>query len=80
MPKVANELLSDLVHRIWIRWVKYLFSQCVRESDGLKIPTSLEERWLRQINTPYKDLPNDEGRSDREIALEIQSLFFGDAD
>lgn len=68
---VAREPLAALSHEQWSGWMRYMFSKCYAEDwDGKPhpmtyIPTHLVERWLRQMNTPYADLPESEKESDR---------------
>lgn len=66
------ELLADFEHDRWSRWQKYLFSKCIVNSDGtLTIPKELVNRWTRQMNTNYKNLPEEEKNSDRREARRI---------
>lgn len=66
------ELLADFEHDRWSRWQKYLFSKCIVNSDGtLTIPKGLVNRWTRQMNTNYKNLPEEEKNSDRREARRI---------
>lgn len=66
------ELLADFEHDRWSRWQKYLFSKCIVNSDGtLTIPKELVDRWTRQMNTNYKNLPEEEKNSDRREARRI---------
>jgi hypothetical protein len=69
MPKTNNlrEVISDIQHKIWIRWMKYLFSVCVRNEDGsATIPADKVARWEGQIATSYFDLSEQSKDSDRE--------------
>ncbi len=66
------ELLADFEHDRWSRWQKYLFSKCIVNSDGtLTMPKELVDRWTRQMNTNYKNLPEEEKNSDRREARRI---------
>ena len=66
------ELLADFEHDRWSRWQKYLFSKCIVNSDGtLTIPKEFVDRWTRQMNTNYKNLPEEEKNSDRREARRI---------
>lgn len=78
MPKVANEELAAYAHEAWAGWMRYLFSKCLKESDGVKIPQALVDRWTRQMQTPYAELPENEKESDRVEALKMQAIFIGD--
>lgn len=69
------ELLANYSHRAWSGWMKYQFGKSVQNTDGsVTIPKELVERWTRQMNTEYKDLPESEKKSDRKEAVEILSL------
>lgn len=78
VEKIANE-----AHEVWAGWHKYQMKYCKQElvcglesSDDLMkgvkrmavIPTDKQERWDRQANTPYSELPESEKKSDIEIA------------
>ena len=66
------ELLADFEYDRWSRWQKYLFSKCIVNSDGtLTMPKELVDRWTRQMNTNYKNLPEEEKNSDRREARRI---------
>lgn len=60
-----EEVLADLCHRQWSWWMNYLFSKFEYKDGNLVIPSWGNERWQRQINTEYKDLPELEKESDR---------------
>ena len=63
-----TELLAAAEHERWARWQRYLQGRCVRQPDGgLLIPADLVERWERQMETPYLELPEEERKSDREL-------------
>lgn len=69
-----REILADLCHDQWSGWMKYLFSKCeptiLSETNekALIIPLWAVERWQRQMNTLYQDLPKEEKDSDRKEA------------
>jgi len=68
----ALESLSDVSNKIWSSWMEYLFLKCETDKYGQKIiPIRLVNKWRRQIETPYKDLSEDEKDSDREQAYKI---------
>ena len=82
--KQAKEELSSLVHEIWANWMKYIFDNCdyglsmvmaAMKNGTPVIPYDLAERWTRQINTDYKDLSDDEKKSDQDIAEKILNLL-----
>lgn len=74
-PKV--EALADYAHEAWSGWMKYLFSRCTGPTDdgGLVIPRESVDRWLRQSNTPYSELPWNEQESDREEARKMLEVI-----
>ena len=73
--ETEKEILSDHAHSTWSNWMKYLFSKCKKINGDMIIPKDLVERWKRQMNTPYKELPEKEKESDIEIADEILNLL-----
>lgn len=74
-----REELAEYAHSQWSGWMKYLFSKCACNPDGSRnISPTLVDRWLRQMNTPYKELPEDEKPSDRKEAdgmIEIMKKY-----
>ena len=65
----TKENLARLEHEQWTHWMEYMYSLCVQDTEGnYIIPKEKAERWLRQMKTKYKDLPESEKRSDREWA------------
>jgi hypothetical protein len=67
-----REKLADLAHKQWSGWMKHLFSKSRKNDDGtVTIPAWAVERWARQMNTDYKDLPEEEKESDREEARKV---------
>lgn len=79
----AREALAEYAHEAWAGWMKYLFSKCVTEPHQTHIeqemvcilPAWAVERWQRQMNTPYVDLPDDEKESDRLEADRILEIL-----
>lgn len=67
MDKDIIEKLADLEHDSWSRWMKYLFSKGEFNENGTwTMPASLVLRWLRQMETPYEHLSEDEKEWDRK--------------
>ncbi len=69
------EALADYAHEAWSGWMRYLFSKCERrggytgaDADTTVIPEWSMDRWRRQLETPYADLPEEEKESDRAEA------------
>ena len=80
----TRENLADYAHEAWSGWMKYMFSKCQRYYDvhgtfekggALIIPPELVERWTRQMNTPYGELPESEKESDRAEADKIMGVI-----
>lgn len=73
-----NEDLAAYAHESWSGWMKYLFSKCKPGPDGsVTIPEEFVKRWTRQMETPYKELPEGEKKSDREEAVKMQRILLG---
>jgi len=72
----VREDLAAYAHASWSNWTQYMFFKCKYAADGsLIIPEELVRRWARQMNTVYKDLPENEKASDRTEADNIQEIF-----
>lgn len=70
------ESLSNQAHISWSGWQKYVFDKSKENEDGsYTIPKSLVDRWMRQIDTDYKDLSEKEKESDRIEAREYLKIF-----
>ena len=73
------EKLAALAHdEQWSGWMEYLFSKCTKNPLGLGtllIPEDSVERWKRQMNTPYSELPEEERESDRVEARKVIELI-----
>lgn len=78
-----REKAAAYAHEAWAGWMRYLFTQ----GHGLTAITQegpqpswvmrpeAYARWLRQMNTPYADLPENEKASDRQEADKILALL-----
>lgn len=78
MQDEIRERLADYAHEAWSGWMRYLFSRSLKESDGcVLIPSELVERWTRQMNTPYTQLPDNEQESDRVEADKMLTIMKG---
>jgi len=70
-----RDSVAELEHDVWSNWMRYMFSKCSVDVNGnLVIPKDLEERWARQMNTTYVDLPDEEKESDLELADKFLKL------
>lgn len=64
-----REQMAALAHERWSRWMRYLFAHSAKEPSGeVVIPARLVERWMRQMDTSYSDLSEEEKESDRKEA------------
>ena len=81
MRESLKEGFAEYAHEVWCQWMRYLFSksfQLKNNSDldgGAIIPPYLVKRWLRQMNTVYDNLSEEEKESDRKQALKIIDIF-----
>ena len=70
-----REQFAEYAHDAWAGWMSYLFSKSTKNEDGtVTIPAWAVERWTRQMNTQYWDLPEEEKNSDREEADKIIAM------
>lgn len=73
-----QEVLAHQEHSRWSRWHKYLLSCSSVNPDGsVTIPSTFAERWKRQCETVYTELPEEEKRSDRKEAFETTKTIYG---
>lgn len=71
-----REPLAALAHEQWSGWMRYMFSTGTFNDDGTwTMPAWAVERWQRQMNTPYAELPEAEKTSDRLEADKVLALF-----
>jgi len=76
-----REKLAEYAHDAWIGWMRYLFGKSRHMPDGqVYIPKGSADRWKRQSETAYADLPEKEKESDRAEADKILALFAGAAE
>lgn len=69
MADKLKEKIACLIHEQWCHWMSYLFSVSIQNDDGsITIPTVKVQRWKRQTETNYSDLPDNEKESDLELA------------
>ena len=70
------EKLAEYAHEAWSGWMRYLFERSTENDDGtVTIPRWAAERWRRQMNTPYAELPENERESDRVEARRIMKII-----
>lgn len=78
MDEQLIEALSDYAHEAWSGWMRYMFAKSPLNDDGTwTMPVSFVERWQRQMNTPYIELPESEKKSDRDEARRILAVVEG---
>lgn len=76
-----REKIAAQAHESWSGWMRYLFGKCDKMCDGegnvigLLIPQELVDRWVRQLGTPYGQLPENERESDRVEADRYLALI-----
>lgn len=58
----VREALAGLMHEIWAVWANHMLAHMTEDNVS---------RWIRQINTQYQDLSEDEKESDRHQAERI---------
>lgn len=71
-----REELAALAHEQWSGWVKYMFKCMTHNDDGTStVPEWACQRWVRQMYTPYADLPENEKESDRTEADKVLAII-----
>ena len=63
--KKILEELSDLEHKQWSHWTKYMLDNLTDENI---------DTWKKQIKTDYEDLSEKEKDSDREWARKVLKI------
>jgi len=77
MIQIDEERMAEIQHDIWSGWMRWLF-KCGRMEpiyNGFVIPEDKVKRWTRQLNTDYKDLPENEKDGDRKVVQEFLSNY-----
>ena len=71
------ELMAQIIHEVWTSWMEYVFSVSspLLPDGGVAIPDWAVNRWKRQMNTDYEDLPETEKQSDQEVAERILKAY-----
>ena len=70
------EKIAELEHIQWAGWMEYIFQKSVLNQDGtVTIPKWAVERWTRQMNTTYLELPDEEKQSDRKEAARVMEII-----
>jgi hypothetical protein len=71
------EILADIEHERWSKWMRYMFECGTLGTDGSwRMPADKVERWQRQAKTPYAELSDREKQSDRnEVKTTLTALI-----
>jgi hypothetical protein len=82
-----RETLAAYAHEAWRGWMQHMASKaevvCTRVTQThehwtqIEVPVDLVERWRRQMETPYADLPETEKESDRAEADKMIAILTG---
>ena len=68
--------LAVYAHEAWSGWMKCMFSKSGNMlSGGVIVPAKLVERWTRQMNTIYDELPANENASDLQEANKMIAIM-----
>ena len=86
MSKLKNEGLRErlaaLEYDRWVRWQRFLHTQCIRNDDGsLTIPADKVQSWERQTAIAYAQLSEyakDVGREEADNTLAVLAGYFAD--
>ena len=78
----VRESLAAAAHEAWSGWMRYMFGKAQRvdgspwQDEGYAVlPAESVSRWVRQMNTPYAELPEAEKASDRTEADRYLAAF-----
>ena len=72
-----REELAAYAHEAWSGWMRYMFKKgtILKRKADFVLPSEFVLRWIRQMNTPYSELPENEKESDRKEADEILRII-----
>jgi len=72
----TREGLAELCHEQWSDWMKYFINKCACMPDGGRnVSAAYVTNLLKQIDTKYKDLSEEEKNSDREESDKFIKYF-----
>lgn len=75
-PSIIEDKLAGYAHEAWSGWMKYIFSKSYKRANGdIVIPKWAVERWIRQSNTKYSELPEEEKKSDLDESDKILKII-----
>ena len=72
-----QESFAAFFHQQWADWMTYLFSETILEDDLYAINENQVEKWTRQMNTPYSELPENEKDIGREQVEKFMTFMAG---
>ena len=71
-----REAMAAQCHEMWSGWMRWMFQKGTYNADGTwTMPAENVQRWMRQMNTFYGNLPENEKESDRVEADKIFALL-----
>ena len=72
------EAIAAIQHEIWLSWMEYLFSVSFLNDDrSATIPAKKVARWVKQMNTSYSELSEEEKEEDRKQARKVLATLKG---
>lgn len=75
MNKFLVERLAAYAHNAWSGWMAYMLSKGTFNEDGTwTMPKWAVDRWRRQMQAAYSELPENEKESDRAEARQMIKL------
>ena len=79
LTAMRTALARHMHNSPWSGWTRYMLGLCTLETklNGATvtaIPVDKVERWTRQMNTPFDELPEDERKSDYAEADAVLEL------
>lgn len=87
LPNPSIESMADIIHWLWSHWMKYIFDKRLEFPNAIGIFVGDRQfdvkmwfsdfiKWKKQMKTSYFDLPEDEKKSDRDLAKQIFGAHF----
>lgn len=74
--EIREQLAAYSHDSAWCGWMRYMIGKGTFNEDGSwTMPAWAAERWARQMNTPYNELPEQEKNSDREEADKMLAII-----
>jgi len=77
VKQLLREAVADHAHRIWTKWLSYMFSKGIFNDNGSwTLPKDFVDRWTAQMTRKYKELSEKEKDSDRRVADQYLTIFW----